>query len=256
MPPGKFVSKPKPTKAKITPTQKMKGLFWKPIIIRQPSDRTDDDPDTVWDGMPELDPRFDAMDFESLFATKVIEKKVEKPSEKTKTLSALDPKRSQAVSIMMAKVPDHIDRVVRDMDDAALDTDILSSIIVGLGSEEEITALKNLRDGDSSTPFDKPDEFVWRMHTIPFVTERLKCWEFQKQFPDRTWDLTQPLANIKSAVIEFRISEAIPAIFSLALTCGNYLNGGTARGFFGFEDFEVALVDFEIEGAAPGDRVE
>jgi len=80
---------------------------------------------------------------------------------------------------------------------------------------------------------------------IPLVEERLKCWQFQRNFATHCFDIKKPLGKLKECCIELKVSSFLSHIFGLVLSCGNFLNGGTNRGQAdGFlPDILIKLVD-------------
>jgi hypothetical protein len=221
-----------PTKPAIKPNVPMKSLFWERLVF--PPKETRPTNPVIWDAVQEV--TFDLAEFEKHFAQaqkKVVEKKLEEESVSAvkKAVSVLDAKRSNAIAIMMSKMPDldEIVNAVQNLDDNKLSQENIEALIANLPTSDEIAAINAAKTAPDVT-FDKPEKFAMSISSLAKINERLQCWNFMKQFEEKKKDIFVPLCHIKSACYQLKGYEPLKMILGMALAAGNYLNGGTARG--------------------------
>eukprot|EP01113_Clastostelium_recurvatum_P019216 TRINITY_DN2268_c0_g1_i1.p1 TRINITY_DN2268_c0_g1~~TRINITY_DN2268_c0_g1_i1.p1 ORF type:complete len:852 (+),score=288.21 TRINITY_DN2268_c0_g1_i1:515-3070(+) len=226
----------------------MKALFWDRIVLPPKEERAaasaaagggSKPPPagggagvSVWDLVQEI--QIDLADFEANFSA-AQKKQVEKESEAIintkKAVSVLDGKRSNAVAIMLSKMPDLNELVVavQDMDDDILSTENLEALVANMPNSEEVAAVKGAVTGPDAI-LDKPERFVMKISSITKPNERIKCWLFMKTFEEKKKGVFVPLVRVKTACHQLKNYEPLRVIMGAVLTCGNYLNAGTNRG--------------------------
>mmetsp|Transcript_33147 Transcript_33147/g.75767 ORF Transcript_33147/g.75767 Transcript_33147/m.75767 type:complete len:348 (-) Transcript_33147:173-1216(-) len=142
----------------------------------------------------------------------------------------LDGKRSNAIGIMLAKLPPitEIKNAILEADEETLDYDQLLAISMNLPTIEEVSLVKAAHG--SGAPLDKPEKFVLLLSSIPKLAIRISVWLFKMTFVERSQDLKPPLKSCLVACRQVRESVALKLVLGTVLSLGNYLNGGTCRG--------------------------
>ena len=232
------VAGPKPTKPVVTPEAKMKNLHWKRYLLDPGADA---DKASIWWKLPEVP--FDRAEFESKFA----QKSAAKPrgeaidaaggaggkgaaSTKVVLLKALEPKRSNAIGIMMSTLPppNAIKTAILSLDGDRLDREQLGMIRDVLPTAEELQAIADLDTPDAK--WDKPELFAKTIGGIPRVRQRLECWAITRAFSEQAAAIDEPLKVLQQACEQVVASQALRDIFGMLLALGNWANGGTGRG--------------------------
>eukprot|EP00966_Prymnesium_polylepis_P316879 7321819-Prymnesium_polylepis.1 len=160
-----------PTKPVIHPDTKMKVLHWKRILLEPPVDGA---PDTVWRVVKE--PSFDRAALAAQFAQLVTGKAdaTDPASAKPKPVltKALDPKRSNAVAIMMSSLPpvNDVKAAIANLDEALLSREQLEKIRANIATPEEMEQIGALDGPD--VKWDKPEQFLKVIMNIPKVRAR------------------------------------------------------------------------------------
>jgi len=102
----------------------------------------------------------------------------------------------------------------------------LSTLKSNLPTKEELEAIERV----DASKRDSPDKFLLELSLLPQVEMRIQCMLFKINFDDDYAAIELPLDEITKAFEEVRYSTAFRELFSLILTVGNYMNGGTKRG--------------------------
>ena len=215
-----------PTKPKITPKNKLKPLFWKRIL-------NNGGESSFWSDITEL--AFDPTELEDNFAVKATEKPLEdsqgaggsSADNKKKVIRLLDQKRSNAIGIMINSMPNVKDLVnaILEMNERVVKRDSISMLLQNLPTSEEVELIKSTKVEDGAF-LDKPEVFCLEIAKIDKLAERLKCWTFKFNAPEKINDLLPPLEQIHAACTELQKSSNLKKFFGLILAVGNYLNGG------------------------------
>ena len=219
-----------PTKPVVKPNTKMKPLFWKRIILQN------DQKNVFWNNIDEIE--FDIDELEDQFAAKQTIKKMgssanlngDSGPSKPKAISLLDPKKANAIAIMINSLPSTSDVVtaIKNLDTNIIKRDQIGMILNNVPTAEEIDAIcSHPSDGPS---LDKPDIFCLGLSEIDNLEDRLKCWIFKLSCKDRFKDINPPLSIVQKAANELKSSEKLKKVMGLVLAIGNYLNGGSKRG--------------------------
>ena len=149
---------------------------------------------------------------------------------KKEKMKVLDPKRSNAVGILISRLPEPkvIKSAIRDLDELVLEREQVDQIRMVLPSADEEEEL-NARDG-ADVVWDRPEAFLRMLLSVPRVGLRLRCWSIASAFEERAAELEAPIEALKHAFEELMGSEPLRVLLGLLLSYGNYMNGGTNRG--------------------------
>jgi len=218
---------PKMNKDPVTPRVKMKQLHWDRIVLAPKEGRAAN----VWDDVKE--PELPLDDLEKLFCTKpppAPKAKSETAKPKVQVVMILDPKRSNAIGIMMAKLPavSEIKEAIMEADEDTLSYEQLIAVSNNYPTMEEIGQVKSAHEAGQN--LDKPEKFVLVMASIPKCTMRISVWLFKLTFFERTQELKPPLETCKRASKEIIESKSLKMVLGSLIALGNYMNGGTRRG--------------------------
>lgn len=139
---------------------------------------------------------------------------------------ALDPKRSNAVAIMMSSLPavDDVKAAIGTLDEAILSREQLEKIRAHLPTAEEAELIQSL-DGPE-IKWDRPEQFLKALMAIPRLKQRLRCWSIKYGFAERAAELEEQMVVVRAAIAALRGSAALPALFGALIEMGNHCNGG------------------------------
>lgn len=226
-------------KPKITPTIKLKGLFWSKI-------KSADISRTIWDRLSEATlPPEEIQKLEVLFAAKVSDvagpgsgkSASEQDSEqrvvggRSKLLSVLEPRRAQNIMILLGKLrkePLDVLKMVVDLDPEVLGPEVSSMVYEILPTPEELIAVRSFSQVDL---LDKASQLLFHFNRLPRILPRVECHQIVF-----TWDAQASIASSQLGIIEGACRELqrsqsdMKRILAFVLSIGNYLNGGTSRG--------------------------
>ena len=230
--PGGLPRARQPTKPKVTPGVKMKPLHWKRILLEVVDKGATPKP-SVWRDMPQIP--YSTTELEAAFGAAAPsgsgggEGGAAKPAKPAVT-KALDPKRSNAVAIMMSSLPPvhAVKAAIGALDEKALSREQLEKVRAHLPTAEE-AELINSQDGPD-VKWDKPESFLLALLSIPRLKQRLRCWSIKYGFSERVAELDELTETIAAAVKAVKTSAALPVVFGAVVALGNHLNGGTPKG--------------------------
>lgn len=221
----KFVAKP--TKPKITLKKKVKGLGWNRVLLlpKEAPNR----PNLIWNDMKEYE--LDINEVVSLFEAK-LKPQLTKTEEETKVNRAkkfLDDKRTQAVLISLAKLPqpEIISRALSEMDENTLDKNKIDSLLSILITKEELDQYNSIGPG---VEWDKGEKYLIKINEIPNHKEKLKLWSLILEFGELYSNIGDSFNYLIPACDEIKNNKYFKEILSVILGLGNILNGGTSRG--------------------------
>ena len=213
----------------VTPTCKMKGLYWNKIPSKDVKDGT------VWFYGAEQDyvmPAEVKTALEEEFSAASVVKKeetIEKPG-KPKLVSLYDGKRTQNVLIAIGKLrmtPKEITDLVFKLDPDNLTFELTQTILAICPTIEEVnTALSYQNPQD----MDMVGQLFINLAEIPRISQRLDCHKMAFTWGDDYSSISSKLGTLHSACREIGDNLAVQKILRMVLTIGNYLNGGTSRG--------------------------
>ncbi|KAN0055596.1 hypothetical protein ACTA71_008712 [Dictyostelium dimigraforme] len=167
-----------------------------------------------------------------------------KPLTQTPTISILDPKRSQAISIMLSRFkmsfPD-LSKAITNLDDSKLNLEDAKSLLKFVPTSEEIELLKE----EDPACFGKPEQFLWELSKINRISEKLECFIFKQKLSTQIEELTPDINALLKGSMETKNNKSFHQILEIVLSLGNFINGGTPRGdIYGFKlDSLCGLMD-------------
>ena len=132
----------------------------------------------------------------------------------------LDPKRSNAVGILISRLPSisEIRSAIAALDEAALGREQLEQVLMQMPTAEEEEALKAMDGPD--VVWDKPDAFLRMLLSVPRVTSRLRSWSIQRAFEERAAEVEAPLETLRRAYEGLCESEGLRALLATLLAFG------------------------------------
>lgn len=221
----------------------MRPLYWTRIQVPNiPSDGTaKDGVGTLWDDLEDIPLEVD--EFDDLFSRPVVkvnkgkkenlEVKKEEPA-KVAVAKLLDPKRSQNIGIFMKSNHlsiQEVENTIYNFDNSVIDFETLGQIKVNQATPDELSCITAHESSSPDIPLDAPEKFLLDLSKISHFNERLECFMFQTRFADSVSDIEHKLNNIKHVCNMLMSSESMKQVFSVIVSCGNYMNGGnTQRG--------------------------
>ncbi|XP_074646006.1 uncharacterized protein LOC141902259 [Tubulanus polymorphus] len=229
----------KPNKPPIQPRKQMRTLFWSRILLKKENEQKN----TLWHELKE--PEINTDEFESFFSTKAIsdanKQSISLAESMTKRKSwcksegakILNEKRSRVVSIRMKSM--HCD--IKDIENAIYNLDFTKCSIESLkglneirATPDEIKDIKNYIDSNKAQPLDEAEKFLFEISKFTHFAERLDCIVFKEKFVEIMFTIDQQTDLIIEACSLLKNSENLRYLLEIVLVCGNYMNGGTARG--------------------------
>ncbi|KAK5584691.1 hypothetical protein RB653_006307 [Dictyostelium firmibasis] len=165
-------------------------------------------------------------------------------STSTPTISILDPKRSQAISIMLSRFKmsfADLSKAITNLDESKLNLEDAKSLLKFVPSAEEIELLKE----EDPSCFGKPEQFLWELSKINRISEKLECFIFKQKLSTQIEELTPDINALLKGSMETKNNKSFHQILEIVLSLGNFINGGTPRGdIYGFKlDSLSGLVD-------------
>uniref|UniRef100_A0A182S778 FH2 domain-containing protein n=1 Tax=Anopheles maculatus TaxID=74869 RepID=A0A182S778_9DIPT len=174
-------------------------------------------------------------EFTQLFSRQVIipklREKVEKPE---KTIKILDCKRSQNVGIFAKSLHvewDEIECAIYHCDTSIVSLEAMQKILEIKASDEELMQIReyaesSVTNNNNAIPLDQPEQFLLRISSISFFSERISCIVFQAEFEEHYKCVSRKLKTVKQTCEFLMESEELKHLFSIILTLGNFMNGG------------------------------
>nr|KAI8741334.1 formin [Biomphalaria glabrata] len=241
----------------IQPKSPMKPLFWKRIQVQTIKHTKDNsgEKQLFWEEINEEPINFDY--FEELFAKVPVEpkKKASTNKNKPKTVQpakVISPKRSQAVGILLSSLKldfPEIEEAIVNLDTSILDLEKFKAIYDNRPDAEEIKLIKKQLESHPDIPLDKPDQFLYDLEQIPFISDRIFCFIFQSSFQESIAMIDSKLNNLKMTCQSLSTFVGVKRIFGLILACGNYMNGGSrTRGQADGFDLEILPKLKDVKG--------
>ena len=158
-----------------------------------------------------------------------------KPSSKVKTISLIDPKRSQNMNIMLAqfgkKSFEEIAEAITNLDEAPLGLAGISSLLDFIPEPDEIQKVKQYVDsGQDPAVLGKAERFVLAICKVTYLKQRLMALQVKCSFHDTTALLNEDVDIMIHACQETKGSTKFRSLLGIILKLGNELNKGTAKG--------------------------
>merc|ERR1712029_35254 len=154
------------------------------------------------------------------------DKKVEKGSAKVTVAKLLDPKLSQNVGIFIKSKHleiHELENCIYNFDNSVIDFETLGQVKANQATSDEIMVIKNHIENVADIPLDIPERFLLDLSGISNFNERLECFMFQTRFSDCLDEIENRLHNIKHVCDMLISSQAMKQVFSVILSCGNYI---------------------------------
>ena len=218
----------------IKPKSAMRPLYWTRIQV--PSSHLVDKNQDLWEDLEETP--IEVEEFDNLFSrpqvkpkAKKEDKKVENPTKIT-VAKLLDPKRSQNVGIFIKSKHleiHELENCIYHFDNSVIDFETLGQVKANQATPDEIMIIKNHIENSTDIPLDGPEQFLLDLSGISNFNERLECFMFQTRFSDCLNEIENRLHNIKHVCDMLISSQAMKQVFSVVLSCGNYMNGGNLQ---------------------------
>ncbi|XP_068110030.1 formin-1 isoform X2 [Hyperolius riggenbachi] len=239
-PPGGFFSgllslKEPPRKPPVEPSCPMKPLYWTRIQIKS---SRNDAKSSLWDTLKEPDIA-DPKEFEDLFCKASVQLKkkplsetYEKKTKAKKIIKLLDPKRSQAVGILISSL--HLDmkdiqQAVLNLNNSVVDLETLEALYENRAQSEELETIRKHYETSAAEDvklLDKPEQFLYELSQIPNFVERSKCIIFQSVFAEGIVSVHRKIDTVIKACDGLLEMESVKDIMGVVLAFGNYMNGG------------------------------
>jgi len=227
-PPPGGIKAGRPKKPAVKPAAKMKQFNWTKI----PDMKIDA---TIWGkGLSDDNVKLDVTEFEELFSA--ASKKADAPtavqSNKPTVVQVLDTKRSNNVSIMLARFKglehSQIKKAILDLDEKILSVEALQSIKMFVPTPEEIEQLKEHLHEIANLGV--PEKYFIEIMDIPRLEQRIESFLVKSTFESKISVIQESIKIVSAACKEAKESAKFKKLLEIVLAMGNYLNGGTARG--------------------------
>jgi len=179
-------------------------------------------------------------EIENLFCAKVTAKASgdgDKDKAKSKTVSLIDQKRTQNVSIFLntiKKTPEEIKKMTKDLEFETSDS--VLRLVESLPTPEEMMKVNTyLKEGGDIKVLADPEFFFTVIDKLSFNKERLESYYFVLTFADKKHELTTKLNKLTIGIKAFKESKKLNKLIEYVLAVGNFMNGGAnkplAKGF-------------------------
>ncbi|EGC35241.1 hypothetical protein DICPUDRAFT_33735 [Dictyostelium purpureum] len=255
-PPGGAAKKPAgpnlPAKKTTVPSVKMVGLQWKKVnnnVIEN----------SMWMNVKDYNLNDQFKSLEDLFQAKKPAPATPAPAasgpgigapiKANQTISILDPKRSQAISIMLSRFKmsfADLGKAITNLDESKLNLEDAKSLLKFVPTPEEIELIKE----EDPHSLGKPEQFLLELSKINRVSEKLECFIFKQKLASQIEELTPDINALLKGSMETKNNKSFHQLLEIILSLGNFINGGTPRGdVYGFKlDSLCNLVDVRSPG--------
>lgn len=221
-----------PKKPVIKPSVKMRGFMWKKLKTTK---------DTIWEDADDEKVPINLKELEELFCQSKPKPKVEageggeekkKKSNKPTTVSLLDMKRSQNLSIMLSRFGKLEFNEIRDailkLDEEVLTPENTTALKNFAPDADEIGMIKDY--GGDVAQLGKPERFVLAIADVPRLVPRLTCLSIKQGFTPKYEAAEAAVGVIGKAIKEIDGNKRLKEMLEIVLALGNHMNGGTGRG--------------------------
>lgn len=193
----------------------------------------------LWEQLDETN--IEVEEFDAMFSRPVAKPKAKKTDKKEDeeakkkkvgVAKLLDKGRSQDVGICIKS--NHLDigdveNTIYNFDNSLISFDILGQIQRIQATAEEVAMFRAQVESCPDIPLDQPEQFLLDLSQISHFDFRLKCFMFQSTFRDNLADIEDRLNNVSHVCDQLLNSTSMKQVFSVILTCGNYMNGGNKQ---------------------------
>ena len=218
----------------------MRPLYWTRIQVPTSHLTENSKTQDLWEDLEETP--IEVEEFDNLFSRPQVKPKAKKEDKKVENSAKvtvaklLDPKRSQNVGIFIKSKHleiHELENCIYNFDNSVIDFETLGQVKANQATPDEIMVIKSHMENVADIPLDIPEQFLLDLSGISNFNERLECFMFQTRFSDCLNEIENRLHNIKHVCDMLISSQAMKQVFSVILSCGNYMNGGNLqRGNF------------------------
>jgi hypothetical protein len=211
--------------SKLSSQQCSKSLFWSSISVKQ-LDHLEIDYSLLEESFGDLKQTSQAATAATAAATAT-------QSEKPKTVTLFDSRRTQNILISLNKLKlsaTEVVEMVTDLNPTVLTQercDLLSTLVPSAEETKQLLSYAN----DLSV-LGKAEQFLFHLQSISRLKERLECHKLLFSWNSTADSLTGEINIIHSACQELLANDCkskLLTIFSVILAVGNFMNGGTSR---------------------------
>ncbi|KAK5986409.1 FH2 domain-containing protein [Trichostrongylus colubriformis] len=233
-PPPNFKRETSPGPSGGTAGRGVLKLHWKPTSAEPPPVPSLKQKGSFWNKLDH--PQIDANKLVQLFEAKHNkEVAVKKPVDaKPAVLQVLSMKRSQAISIVLTKLPpiNVIPTAIMKFDSMVLNKDGIEKILkTMMPTAKEVEEIQEKQLENPDMQLGVPEQFVLMLSKIPCLLERLKLWIFTLDYKTMEKDIAEPLMDLQLAMKEMEESKTFRKAMSIFLAIGNTLSGTEIKGF-------------------------
>jgi hypothetical protein len=206
------------------PNVKMKALTWEKLPARLMAG-------SVWGNMnggDEIVSLMDTAKLEELFGAQVMAKPIDgtkdKGPEKKKGpqyVNILDPKRGQAVAIMLAQFRisfKDIREAVLELDEDMLDAETVEKMIPAAPTAEEMTEIKAYAGALSK--LGKPEQYFKEIGQIPRLPQRLATFHFKLTFDEKFKELQGGIDTLLASAVQVMESKLFTKLLEVSYSTG------------------------------------
>lgn len=240
-PPGGVNAATLVRKPVIKPKSAMRPLYWTRIQVpaNHNASVTDDpeNPQDLWEDLEETP--IEVEEFDSLFSRPEVKPKAKKEDKKSADAApkmtvakVLDSKRSQNVGIFIKSKHleiHELENCIYNFDNSVIDFETLGQVKANQGTSDEIMMIKGAMEANAEVPLDEPEQFLLELSGISNFNERLECFMFHTKFSDSLSEIENRLHNVRHVCDMLMSSASMKQVFSVVLSCGNYMNGGNLQ---------------------------
>nr|KAJ3419031.1 hypothetical protein HK105_007490 [Polyrhizophydium stewartii] len=170
---------------------------------------------------------------------------------KLKTVTVLDPKRSNNVSIMLGRVKlsyVEIREALIRMEEGKISETLIKQLQVNKPTPEDIELIKEFTGGNEQklVELGKAEQFLWEINKVPRLDQRLNILNYKLKFHDRLQESRPQIEAVIEASSQLKDNKKIARLLQIILALGNYMNADSAAkgGAFGFTlDSLTKLID-------------
>ena len=144
--------------------------------------------------------------------------------------SLLDPKRSQAVAILLRSIHlrmEDICEAIVMLDSSIVDTESIRALRDNRGTKEELVVIEDHMKKSPDVPLDKPERFLLELSLIAQFEERVHCFLFRSVFSEKLSLIEHRLAVVDRACQSLYQNPGVGAVLALILALGNIMNSGS-----------------------------
>lgn len=168
-----------------------------------------------------------------------------------KPVRVLPSKRYNAIAIMRSRLPSdaQLKDIINRMDRTVIDKHMIHELYTNLLTQEEEQMIRDVMM--PGIVLDKSEHFGMMLASIPFVRQKLHCWDWLNDFEEKLSEIGPPLLVLQKACKEVRESGALRGFLGIVLAVGNFLNAGNAtRGQADGFNLETLSIISDIRDAA------